>query len=125
MRPTDEEFDLCAFTRDGEPAAVSDLAHAMVVDLESMPAFQHTPETAPGRATLPLPDDRFAISMPLLVEGFGHVVLYADNCGLGYDPEEVGGTALNFPLEAAASRIAGVAGQREGLVGGPLLKLAL
>jgi GH35 family endo-1,4-beta-xylanase len=46
--------------------------------------------------------------MPLAVDGFGHVVVYADNCGDGYVPDEVRDRTLNFCLEAAASRAAAV-----------------
>jgi len=108
VRPTDESFNVTAVLSDGSPLPVSELADAMVVDLESMPAFEHKPEIAAGKATLPAPDGPFAVCMPLPVAGFGHVVVCADNGGEGYKPAEVRGKTMNFCLEAASSRVAAV-----------------
>jgi len=108
MRPSGESFDMVVLTSRGEPAAPRDLASAMVVDLGSMPPFEHRPETADGKVTLPAPDGPFGMCMPLAVEGFGHVYVYADNGGRGYRADEVAGQTLNFCLEAAESRVAAV-----------------
>ncbi len=88
------------------PAA--ELSEAMVLDMEYMPAFEHSPEATDGKVTLPAPDERFAVCLPLSVEGFGHVFVYADNGGAGYSAPEVRGQTLNFCLEAAESRAAAV-----------------
>jgi GH35 family endo-1,4-beta-xylanase len=88
----------------------------MMLDLESMPAFEHHPEIAGGAVSLPVPDAPFGICMPLPVEGFGHVYVYADNQGRGYEPAEVAGRTLNFLFEAADSRAAAV-GAMEQRVG--------
>jgi GH35 family endo-1,4-beta-xylanase len=92
----------------GEPVPLPDIRDAMVLDLEFTPAFRHAPRAAVGRATLPVPAAPFAVSMPLPVEGFGHVIAYADNGGVAYHPDEVSDKVLNFCLEAATSRTAAV-----------------
>ncbi len=108
MRASGETFELTVASADGGTPPASDLADAMVLDLEYMPAFQHRPEAGAGGLTLPVPDEPFAICMPLSVEGFGHVYLYADNAGTGYEPSQVAGRRLDFCLEAAESRAAAV-----------------
>jgi len=109
VKASGETFELTAFSTAGDPISVHDLAAAMVVDLEGMPAFEHEAAAVPGKVTLPVPDEPFGLSMPLPVDGFGHVYVRADNGGLGYQPSEVGGRGLNFCLEAARSRLAAVA----------------
>jgi GH35 family endo-1,4-beta-xylanase len=114
MRATGETFELAVFSSEGEPVPAVELSETMVLDnVEQMPAFQHKGEAATGRVTLPVPDAPFAVSLPLFVEGFGYVWVYADNRGLGYQPREVAGKTLSFPLEAAASRLAAVAAAEE------------
>jgi len=109
MRQSGESFDLVVLSSDGEPVPAIDLAGAMVVDLESMPPFEHRAAVTDGKVTLPAPQGPFGVSMLLPVNGFGHVYIRADNRGAGYQASEVGGTALNFALEAAESRVAAVA----------------
>ena len=100
---------MAALSSDGGPVPAADLADAMVLDMEYMPAFEHTPETATGTVVLPAPDGPFAVCLPLSVAGFGHVYVYADNGGGGYSADEVADRTLNFSFEAAASRAATVA----------------
>ena len=104
MGPSSHSFHL---TVNGANSA--DLAEAMVLDMESMPAFQQCAVASDGHVTLPVPDSPFGLSLPLSVPGFGHVWVYADNNGEGYHPGEVAEKTLNFCLEAAASRAAAVA----------------
>lgn len=114
MRPTGDPFDLAVFSSGGEPVPASELKDAMVLDNEEhVPVFQHSPEVAAGRVSLPAADAAFAISLPLDVEGFGHVHVYADNGGAGYRADAVVGRTLNFALEAAESRVAAVARAEE------------
>jgi GH35 family endo-1,4-beta-xylanase len=114
MKPTGETFQLAVFSSAGEQLPAVELAEAMVLDNdEQMPAFQHKAEAATGQVTLPAADAAFAVAMPLLVEGFGYVWVYADNAGLGYQARQVAGRTLNFPLEAAASRVAAVGAAEE------------
>ena len=108
MRPSGKSFDMAVFTSRGDRVPARQLSDAMVVDLECMPPFEHSPETADGRATLPAPDGAFGVCIPLTVEGFGHVSIHADNGGNGYRAAEVAGRTLNFSLEAAESRAAAV-----------------
>ena len=108
MQARGDTFDLLAFSTTGEPIPAHDLAGAMVVDLEGMPAFEHQAEAVPGNVTLPVPDEPFGLSLPLSVDGFGHVYVRADNSGLGYQPEDTAGRTLNLCLEAARSRRAAV-----------------
>jgi GH35 family endo-1,4-beta-xylanase len=117
MRASGETFELIVLSSDGTPVPASGLREAMVLDMEYMPAFEHSPETASGRVTLPAPDSRFAVSLPLSVEGFGDVHVYADNGGEGYAADEVGGKGLNFCLEAAESRAAAVERAEQGFRG--------
>jgi len=115
MRPTGESFQLAAFSSEGEPLPAVELVEAMVLDAaDQMPAFRHKAEAATGRVRLPVADGPLAVSLPLMVEGFGYVWIYADNAGLGYRPGEVAGKTLSFPVEAATSRIAAVAAAEEG-----------
>lgn len=109
MRQSGESFDLVVLSSDGEPVPAIELGSAMVVDLESMPSFEHKAIATDGKVTLPAADGPFGVSMLLAVGGFGHVYVRADNRGAGYQASEVGGTILNFPLEAAESRVAAVA----------------
>jgi GH35 family endo-1,4-beta-xylanase len=108
VRPSGKNVHLEVFRSDGRPVPASELAEAMVLDMEYLPPFKHKPEVATGEVKLPVPDARFAISVPLVVAGFGSVHVYADNGGPGYDPKEVAGRTLNFCLEAAESRVAAV-----------------
>lgn len=109
MRQSGESFDLVVLSSDGEPVPAAELGGAMVVDLESMPPFEHKAIATDGKVTLPAPDGPFGVSMLLAVSGFGHVYVRADNAGAGYEASEVGGTTLNFCLEAAESRLGAVA----------------
>ncbi len=104
MNPSNHSFQLAV--NGADPA---DLAEAMVVDMEAMPAFQQRAEVRNGQVTLPVPNGPFGFSLPLSVPGFGHVWIYADNEGVGYDPKEIAEKQLNLYLEAAASRAAAVA----------------
>ena len=108
MRARGDTFELLAFSTTGDPIAAHDLAGAMVLDLEGMPAFEHQAAAAPGTVTLPVPDEPFGLSMPLPVHGFGHVYVRADSSGLGYEPKQTAGRSLSFCLEAARSRLAAV-----------------
>ena len=110
MKPSGETFQLAVLSGDGKPLPATELTEAMVLNLEYVPAFQHKPEVATGRVTLPAPDGRFAISLPLSVPGFGYVHVNADDEGPGYDPKEAAGKTLNFVFEAARSRCAAVEG---------------
>jgi len=109
MRPSGHTFDLIVLAADGSPMPSGDLSEAMVLDMESMPAFEQRAEVTDGRVRLPAPDGPFGISIPLPVPGFGHVWIYADNNGEGYRPSDIAGKPLNFCLEAARSRAAAVA----------------
>jgi GH35 family endo-1,4-beta-xylanase len=109
VKPSGESVSALVFSSKGEPVGEAELAGAMVLDLEFFPPFEHRVEAETGKVTLPAPDGPFALCVPLPVDGFGHVYLYADNGGAGYMASEVGGKALNFCLEAAESRAAAVA----------------
>ncbi len=100
---------MAVFTGRGEPAPARDLAEAMVLDMEGMPPFEHSGEAVDGKVALPAPEGPFAVCTPLSVDDFGHVYVYADNGGRGYQVTEVGGRRLNFCLEAAESRVSAVA----------------
>ncbi|UCC68905.1 MAG: hypothetical protein JSV79_02980, partial [Armatimonadota bacterium] len=113
MQLSGESFEMVAFTGGGDPMPARALAEAMVLDLEYMPPFAHSGEAVAGKVSLPAPHDRFAVCMPLEVEGFGDVYVYADNGGRGYGAAEVAGRRLNFSLEAAESRVAAVASAEE------------
>ena len=108
MKAREHPFELLAFSTTGDSISAHDLAGAVVVDVEGMPAFEHQAVAVPGKVTLPVPDESFGLSMPLPVDGFGHVCVGADNGGLGYEPDETAGRSLNFCLEAARSRLAAV-----------------
>jgi len=119
MKPSGETFHLAVLSSDGAPVPALELQEAMVLDLEHMPAFQHKPQIASGRVSLPAPDGAFAISLMLGVSGFGHVHVYADNGGQGYHAAQVAGKTLNFALEAAESRAAAVgAAEQRGAASG-------
>jgi GH35 family endo-1,4-beta-xylanase/nucleotide-binding universal stress UspA family protein len=113
MKHSGKSFHLLTLSPRGDPMPRGELADAFLLDLEFMPPFQHRSEVTAGKVTLPVPDEPFAICMPLPVEGFGHVYVYADNQGAGYKPAEVAGRTLNFLLEAADARAAAV-GAAEG-----------
>jgi GH35 family endo-1,4-beta-xylanase len=114
MKPSGSDVRLAVLSSDGKPVPEADLADAMVLDMDSMPAFAQTPETETGTVALPAPDGQFAICLPLNVAGFGHVYVYADNGGAGYSADEVADTTLSFSFEAAESRVAAVARAENG-----------
>jgi len=96
------------FASDGTPLPWPPQHLIMVLDMDRMPAFEHRPmivEIGYGCVRLPCADGPFAIGMPLEVEGFGHVHVYADNEGRGYDHREVAGKRLNLSIEFARSRL--------------------
>jgi GH35 family endo-1,4-beta-xylanase len=111
MHRTDEYFEVVVFSSDGTPLDWAQQNDIMVLDLDHMPAFEHRPmilTVGYGCVRLPCADGPFAIGMPLNVQGFGHVHVYADNRGEGYDHREVNGKRLNLNLEFARSRLAAV-----------------
>jgi endo-1,4-beta-xylanase len=111
MKPSGRYFEVVVFASDGMPAPWGPQHLIMVLDLDFMPAFEHRPmivTSGYGCVRLPAPDGPFAICMPLAVEGFGHVYLYADNEGRAYAAEQVSGRRLNLSVEFATSRLAAV-----------------
>lgn len=108
MNATNQTVEWIVLTQSGEPVDALDLASAMVIDLEYLPRFAHKPHIAPGRVTLPVADEPFAVCLPAPVEEFGNVYLYADNAGMGYTPADLGAGPMNFAFEAAVSRMAAV-----------------
>ncbi len=111
MKPSGRYFEVVVFASDGGPAPWAPQNLIMVLDLDFMPAFEHRPmiiTSGYGLVRLPAPDGAFAICMPLAVDGFGHVYLYADNEGKGYAADEVSGRRLNLSVEFATSRLAAV-----------------
>ena len=111
MKPSGRYFEVVVFASDGTPAPWGPQHLIMVLDMDFMPAFEHRPmivTSGYGCVRLPAPDGPFAIGMPLPVEGFGHVHLYADNEGKGYSAEEVSERRLNLSIEFASSRLAAV-----------------
>lgn len=111
MQRTDDYFEAVVFSSDGSPLDWAPQNEVMVLDMEHMPAFEQRPMIMTigyGCVRLPCADGPFSIGMPLNVEGFGHVHVYADNGGRGYDRREVGGKRLNLNLEFAHSRLAAV-----------------
>ena len=96
----------------GEPLAVEELRRFHLCDLRlrSIPA---QPQFAPGEVRFQPPEQPFRIGLPMVVPGFGHVVVYADNRGQGYTARSF---AQPLPLhyEFAADRLASV-----GRLGGP------
>jgi GH35 family endo-1,4-beta-xylanase len=109
MKPSGSDVRLVILSSDGKPVPEADLADAMVLDMDYMPAFQQSAHTGTGTVSLPAPDGQFAVCMPLDVPGFGHVYVYADNAGAGYSPDQVADKTLSFVFEAAESRAAAVA----------------
>jgi hypothetical protein len=111
MKQSGEYFEIVVFASDGTPYDWPPQNLIMVLDLEHMPAFEHRPmiiDSGYGCVRLPCGDEPFAIGMPLSVTGFGHVHVYADNEGRGYQSREVAKTRLNLSLEFAKSRVAAV-----------------
>ncbi len=111
MKPSGRYFEVVVFASDGKPAPWAPQNLIMVLDMDFMPTFEHRPmiiTSGYGLVRLPAPDGAFAICMPLAVDGFGHVYLYADNEGKGYLPDEVAGQRLNLSVEFATSRLAAV-----------------
>ncbi len=113
MKMTTETFQVLALTPEGQPLPAGELGDAMMIDLEGMPAFEHHPVVEGGVVTLPVPDEPFGICLPMPIEGFGHVYVFADNGGRGCEPAQVRGRILNFVLDAAASRIVAVEARAE------------
>jgi len=111
MKQSGDYFDVVVFAGDGTPLDWPPQHLIMVLDMDHMPAFEHRPmivDSGYGCVRLPCADGPFAIGMPLNVAGFGHVHVYADNEGRGYDSREVAHTRLNLSLEFAKSRAAAV-----------------
>ncbi|NLW51618.1 MAG: 1,4-beta-xylanase [Candidatus Brocadiaceae bacterium] len=111
MKPSGRYFEVVVFASDGKPAPYTPQNLIMVLDMDFMPAFEHRPMiivSGYGLVRLPAPDGPFAVCMPLAVDGFGHVYLYADNEGRGYAADEVAGRRLNLSVEFATSRLAAV-----------------
>jgi GH35 family endo-1,4-beta-xylanase len=111
MKQSGDYFDVVVFASDGAPFDWPPQHLIMVLDRDHMPAFEHRPmivDSGYGCVRLPCADQPFAIGMPLPVAGFGHVHVYADNEGRGYESREVARRRLNLNLEFAKSRIAGV-----------------
>src|SRR5512136_1223719 len=111
MNPAGSYFDVVVFASDGSPLEWPPQHLIMVLDLDHMPAFQHRPmivDSGYGCVRLPCADGPFTVGMPLAMTGFGHVHVYADNEGRGYDHREVAGRRLVLNVEFAKSRLAAV-----------------
>ena len=106
MNATNQTVEWIVLTQSGEPVDALDLASAMVIDLEYLPRFAHKPHIAPGRVTLPVADEPFAVCLPAPVEEFGNVYLYADNAGMGMTepPADRRLPGLAGPTESAGQR---------------------
>ena len=116
MKLSGDYFEVSVFDSSGMPADFCPQNLIMVLDMDFMPAFEHRPMIVNiGYASVKLPcaDGPFAICMPHNVEGFGHVYLYADNEGRGYESSEVKGTKINLSLEFAKSRLSAVKRKEE------------
>jgi GH35 family endo-1,4-beta-xylanase len=105
MQALDRHVDFAVVDRAGAPVPADQSATAMVVDMEFLPAFTHKPKVSAGKVGLPVADGPFAVSIRMMVEGFGHVYVYADAGGRGYTAGDVAGRTLDFVLEAAVSRL--------------------
>jgi len=111
MKQSGDYFDIVVYASDGTPLDWLPQHLIMVLDMDFMPAFEHRPmivDIGYGCVRLPCADGPFALCMPLEVAGFGHVYVYADNEGKGYDHRTVARTRLNLNLEFARSRLAAV-----------------
>jgi endo-1,4-beta-xylanase len=111
MNQSGDFFDVVVFASDGTPYEWPPQHLIMVLDMDFMPAFQHRPmivDSGYGCVRLPCADGPFAVGMPLSVDGFGHVHVYADNEGQGYRSSEVVRRRLNLNMEFAKSRLAAV-----------------
>jgi endo-1,4-beta-xylanase len=111
MKQSGEYFEIVVFASDGKPYDWPPQNLITVLDMDHMPAFEHRPmiiDSGYGCVRLPCADGPFAIGMPLAVAGFGHVHVYADNEGRGYQSREVARTRLNLSVEFAKSRVAAV-----------------
>ena len=111
MKPSGDYFEVVVFDSNGVPADYAPQNLIMVLDMDFMPAFEHRPlivNIGHANVRLPAADSPFAICMPHKVDGFGHVYLYADNEGQGYQSSEVKNTRLNLSVEFAKSRLAAV-----------------
>jgi len=90
----------------GEPLAVEELRRVHLCDLlpRSIPM---QPDIAPGEVRFRPPDQPFRIGLPMVVPGFGHLVVYADNRGKGYTARSFS-EPLPLNFELAADRLATV-----------------
>ncbi|MBI3666334.1 MAG: endo-1,4-beta-xylanase [Acidobacteria bacterium] len=92
----------------GKPVAAKELDRFHICDFLLRP-FPIEPQFSPGEVVFEPAARPFRISTPLLVPGFGHMYVYADNRGSGYTPESFAKPEplfLNF--EFAADRLATV-----------------
>jgi len=89
---------------DGAPLPLEDLRRFHVCDQKLRP-FPLRPEIEPGEVRFAPPDRPFRIGLTMVVPGFGHVMVYADNRGRGYTRDSLP-QPLAFGSEAARDRIA-------------------
>lgn len=91
----------------GEPLSAEDFARFHVCD-QMMRPFTIEPTFAPGEAAFRPPTRPFRIALPMVVPGFGHVFVYADNRGRGYTADSFSDRPLQLNHEFAADRLATV-----------------
>ena len=82
---------LQAWNADGQPLDNKKLNQLYFLTLDDEPTSEFPRTVESGKLISEFPNFPFAIALRSLVEGFGEVVLYADNQGQGY-------TAGDFPL---------------------------
>jgi endo-1,4-beta-xylanase len=88
---SDRVIELNGWSFTGEPLASEKLKLLYFLDLNDEPLATPPQNIETGKIFSKIPADKFAITMRMLVEGFGEVALYADNAGKGY-------SAADFPL---------------------------
>lgn len=96
-------IELRAWTALGEPMPSAVLEQLYFLDLNDEPIPDQFPrQVEEGRLWCQPPPQPFAIAFTLAVKGFGNMVLFADNQGRGYSPNNF---PLNLNLACARSRI--------------------
>jgi GH35 family endo-1,4-beta-xylanase len=100
-----------AYDYQAQPLPAAGFERFHLCDLRLRP-FTTEIETAPGEVRFPPPADRpFRIGLPLVVPGFGHVFVYADDGGVGYTPRSLArATPLVLNYAFARDRMATVRG---------------
>jgi endo-1,4-beta-xylanase len=81
-------IELNGWSFTGEPLAAEKLKLLYFLDLNDEPLPTPPQKIETGKIFSELPPEQFAITMRMMVDGFGEVALYADNSGKGYTSED-------------------------------------